>query len=176
MAMKPLINIDDTDVMRTGHGERFEATHGFLSMPLGAEKIGASVTRVEPGKAAFPFHHHFGSEEHFFIVRGTGTLRCGAETYPVRPGDYIVHPPGGPDTAHQIINTGAETLVYLALGAMGTPDVIGYPDSRKTSVMTAPFGQEGLRFTVNDQTRDQAEYWDGEDGAQVEAVLKGLPT
>jgi uncharacterized cupin superfamily protein len=169
--MKPIINIADADTFPSGHGDHFAATHGFLSKPLGGQRIGASVTRVEPGRAAFPFHHHYGSEEHFFIVSGTGILRHGPDTYPVKPGDYIVHTPGGPETAHQLVNTGTETLVYLAIGSMIAPEVVGYPDSGKMGVTTTPFGVPGLRFIVNDATRDQAGYWDREDGAGMQAVI-----
>jgi uncharacterized cupin superfamily protein len=170
--MKPILNIADVETRENGHGPFFHARHGLLARPLGAQKIGASVTIVEPGKAAFPFHHHYGSEEHFFIVSGTGTLRHGPESYPVKPGDYIVHPPGGPETAHQLINTGTEPLVYLAIGAMVAPEVVGYPDSGKTGVMTAPFLQPGLRLIVNDETRHQAEYWEREDGEAVRLAVE----
>jgi uncharacterized cupin superfamily protein len=168
--MRPIVNIADVETFPSGHGERFAATHGLLSKPLGGEKLGASVTRVEPGKAAFPFHHHYGSEEHFFIVSGTGTLRLGGETHPVKPGDYIVHRPGGPETAHQLVNTGTETLVYLALGAMVAPEVVGYPDSGKIGVATAHWGEKSLRFMVKDEGLDAIGYWDGEDGAAVTAL------
>jgi uncharacterized cupin superfamily protein len=173
--MKPFVNIAEVETFPSGHGERFAATHGLVSKPLGGKKIGASVTRVEPGKAAFPFHHHHGSEEHFFIVSGTGTLRHGGDTYPVRAGDYIVHRPGGPETAHQLINTGSETLVYLALGAMVAPEVVGYPDSGKIGISTMPWGQEGLRFMVMNKGLDAIGYWDGEDGAAVTAALERKP-
>ena len=169
--MKPIINIAEAQTMTTGHGETFGATHGMLSKPLGGRAIGATITRVEPGRAAFPFHHHYGSEEHFFIVSGTGTLRHGDATHPVRPGDYIVHPPGGPETAHQLVNTGTEPLVYLAIGAMVAPEVVGYPDSRKVAVTTRPWGEEGLRFVAMTEGIDRVGYWDGEDGAETRKVL-----
>jgi uncharacterized cupin superfamily protein len=34
--------------------------------------IGANLTRVPPGKAAFAFHQHHANEEYFFILSGTG--------------------------------------------------------------------------------------------------------
>jgi uncharacterized cupin superfamily protein len=60
--MKPFVNIADAEIFPCGHGERFAATLGLLSKPLGGRKIGASVTRVEPGTAAFPSHHHYGED------------------------------------------------------------------------------------------------------------------
>src|SRR5262249_6910289 len=144
--VKPILNIADVETFNADHDELFGASHGLLARPLGAVKIGASVARVQPGHAAFPIHHHYGSEEHFFIVSGTGLLRHGSETYPVKPGDYIVHPPGGPEQAHQLVNTGSETLVYLSIGAMVAPEVVGYPDSGKVGVMTKSWPEKGLRF------------------------------
>jgi uncharacterized cupin superfamily protein len=169
--MKPIVNIAEVDTFPSGHGDVFAGTHGLLSRSIGGSKIGASVTRVEPGHAAFPFHHHYGSEEHFFIVSGSGTLRVGDETYPVRPGDYIVHAPGGPETAHQLINTGSESLVYLAIGAMVAPEVVGYPDSGKLGVSTRPWGEKSLRFLLKNEKLDRVDYWDGEDGAAVRRAL-----
>jgi uncharacterized cupin superfamily protein len=167
--VKPIVNIADVDTFTSGHGEVFGASHGLLTKP--GLKIGASVTRVEPGHAAFPLHHHYGSEEHFFIVSGTGVLRYGSETYPVKPGDYIVHPPGGPENAHQLINTGSETLVYLSIGAMVAPEVVGYPDSGKVGVSTRPWGEKSLRFMAMAEGLDRVEYWEGEDGSPVRKVL-----
>ncbi len=170
--MKPIVNIADVETFPSGHGDLFAATHGILSRSIGGKRIGCSVTRVEPGHAAFPLHHHYGSEEHFFIVSGTGTLRVGDESYPVKPGDYIVHAPGGPETAHQLVNTGSELLVYLSLGAMVAPEVVGYPDSGKLSFTTHPWGEKGLRVILRNEDVDKVEYWAGEDGARTRALLK----
>jgi uncharacterized cupin superfamily protein len=170
--MKPFLNIAEVETFPSGHGELFAARHGLLSRPLGGSKIGATVTRVEPGHAAFPLHHHHGSEEHFFIVSGTGVLRHGTETYPVRPGDYIVHPPGGPEHAHQLVNDGAEPLVYLSLGAMVAPEVVGYPDSGKLGVSTTTWPQPGLRFMARTEGLGAIDYWDGEEGAPIRQLLE----
>ncbi len=175
-SMKPIMNIADAETFTSGQGEVYGATHAMLSRPLGSSKIGASVTRVEPGHAAFPLHHHYGSEEHFFIVAGTGVLRHGSETYAVKPGDYIVHPPGGPEHAHQLVNTGSETLVYLSIGAMVAPEVVGYPDSGKVGVMARPWGEKGLRFFAKTEGIDKVDYWDGEDGAKPRAILAAATT
>jgi uncharacterized cupin superfamily protein len=170
--MNPTRNIWDAESTQHGHGGHFEARTAPLADRLGAKQIGANVTRVPPGKAAWPFHHHFANEEHFFIVRGTGTLRLGAATHPVKPGDYIVSPAGGPELAHQLINTGAEELVYLALSTKLSPEVVGYPDTGKTGVGTlAPDGSR-QRFLVEDRLRDTKAYWEGEDGAAIRAITK----
>lgn len=171
-----LVHIDDTDDQPVGNDAHFGGKYGSLhrASQTGNPKavMGASVMRVPPGKAAFPIHHHYASDEHFYVISGSGTLRVGDETFAVRAGHYMAHPPGGPETAHQLINTGDTDLVYLAVGAMTEPEIVGYPDSGKTLAKTSPYGVDGVRFMVLDETRDQAEYFDREDGAAIDAVLK----
>ena len=170
--MKPIINVADAPVQGMANAPHFEVSMAQLAGPLGAKTIGANVTRVPPGKAAFPFHHHRANEEHFFILRGSGVLRFGAETYPVKPEDYIVTPAGGDDLAHQLINTGDEDLVYLSISTLVTPEVVGYPDSGKTGVMAVPWGQQPHPFMVDESAKGEKGYWDGEDGRQVADVLR----
>lgn len=52
-------------------------------------------------------------------------LRIGVETFDVKPQDYIVNRPGGAETAHQLVNTGNEDLVYLAVSTAVLPEVVG---------------------------------------------------
>jgi uncharacterized cupin superfamily protein len=89
----------------------------------------------------------------------------------VKPHDYVVHAPGGPETAHQLVNSGDEDLVYLAFSTRVLPDVVGYPDSSKTGVRTGAGQAPASRFLVADDVKGRLEYWDGEDGSQVSQVL-----
>src|ERR1700730_10413650 len=109
--MHPILNIADAESRPITNGDVFEARLAPLAERLGGVRIGANVTTVPPGKAAFPLHHHFGNEEHFFIISGSGTLRFGDATHAVTPGDYIVTPPGGAGLAHQLVNAGPDDLV-----------------------------------------------------------------
>ena len=168
---KPVINVADAPVHAGKSGAYFEYSMSELADSLGANAIGANLTRVPPGKAAFPFHHHYANEEHFFVLSGQGVLRSGASTIAVKVHDYIVNLPGGPEAAHQLINTGAEDLVYLAISSARLPDVVGYPDSGKTGVRLAMSEEPGARFLIEDSARDAATYWGGEDGRQVAAIL-----
>ena len=168
---KPIINVADAPVYRGESGERFEFQMASLARAVGGRAIGANVTTVKPGKAGFPLHHHHANEEHFFILSGKGVLRVGDETYPVKPQDYIVTLPGGPETAHQLVNTGAEDLVYLALSTMLFPEVAGYPESGKTGVRLAGGETLEARFLLRDGDKDAVGYWDGEDGSGVASVL-----
>ncbi len=171
--MKPIINLADAPTHGMDHGANFDFKMTQLAGPLGAKTIGANVTRVPPGKAAFPLHHHYANEEHFFILSGTGQLRYGEETHAVKSHDYIVTLAGGPEHAHQLINTGDEELVYLAISTKTAPEVVGYPDSRKTAAMPVSWGEEPGPYIVQDETKGQVSYWDREDGRAVAAALGG---
>src|SRR5205823_1826507 len=72
-----------------------------VSSLLGAKKLGYNVTVLLPGKHAYPRHSHRVNEELFVILDGEGELRVGDDKWPVRRGDIIACPPGGPETAHQ---------------------------------------------------------------------------
>jgi uncharacterized cupin superfamily protein len=168
-----ILNLADAPLHPVAHGEWFACSMAQLAAPLGARAIGANVTRVPPGKAAFPLHHHRANEEHFFVLSGHGVVRLGERVYPVGPHDYLVHPAGGPEYAHQLVNTGTEDLVYLAISTLELPDIVGYPDSGKTGVRTGAGQEPGARFIVHDEAKDRAGYWDGEDGGRVQEILRG---
>jgi uncharacterized cupin superfamily protein len=107
------------------------------------------------------------------VLSGSGVLRHGADLHEVTKNDYIVNLPGGPERAHQLINTGVEDLVYLAISTSAIPDVCGYPDSGKTSVRTAPYEAANSRFLIADASKDTVSYWELEDGKRVAQIVSG---
>ena len=111
--------------------KRFASRMALVGAKIGARLLGYNITAVPPGMRAFPLHNHHVNEEMFFILSGSGELRVGEERHPLRAGDFIANPPGGPEVAHQIINTGNEELRYLAVSTLLTPEVVEYPDSGK---------------------------------------------
>lgn len=162
----PIINIDSVSFSRESrHGDRFGARLAPIGVNLGATKLGYNLTEVEPGKRAFPLHNHHNNEEMFFILAGQGTLRLGDKEYPVREGDIIACPPGGKETAHQLVNTGSGVLRYLAVSTTLDPDVFQYPDSGKFGVAAGrkpgmPLSDTPFAgFFAEDQG---LQYWDGE--------------
>lgn len=168
--MKPVINIDEIDVSQpqafqpTGSAaDRYAAKIGMIAPRIGAKKLGYNITALPPGKRGFPLHHHHANEEMFFILQGTGELRFGDEHYPLRPGDVIACPPGGPEHAHQIVNTGNVELRYLAVSTKLVPEVVEYPKSGKFGVLmekTTAEGMKPVRFVGRlDESKD---YWEGE--------------
>jgi len=168
--MAPILNVQDGEKLKVEHGNLFEARVTPLAEKLGARLIGSNVTAIPAGKAAYPAHHHYANEEHFYVLGGIGILRYGTATHPVRPGDYIFAPPGDADVAHQFINTGTDELTILAISTKILPEVVGYPDSGKTGVRTSPIHERG-RFLLEDRNRNTTGYWDGEDGDTVGAIV-----
>ena len=139
---KPIINTADVELKPRPSAsapfgparERFDARMGSIGPRIGAEKLGYNITAVPAGKRAVPFHSHRVNEEMFFVLQGTGEVRIGESTYPIRSGDVIACPAGGEETAHQIINTGTDELRYLAVSTKLSPEIADYPDSGKFAV------------------------------------------
>lgn len=159
----PILNRDAVPWERRAHGDHVLEDQN-LSLRQPARKLSYGVTRIPPGSKSWPLHFHYGNEEGFIVLAGTGRLRYGAETVSVRAGDVITCPPG-PDSAHQFINDGAEPLEYLAIGTMDVPDLTAYPDSQKVNVMAgaAAGGDKAQRtFSGIFRLQDAVDYWEGE--------------
>jgi uncharacterized cupin superfamily protein len=161
---RPIINLSDVPLRDGGNGKEFQAKIGSFARSIGSTGIGAMLHVVEPGNKAFPFHNHHGIHELFVILEGTGTYRFGNERYEVKVGDVLAAPTGGPETAHQLINTGTTTLKYLGISAaVGESQVVEYPDSGKFAVTSRydwATGKGGIRY-IGRQV-NSLDYWEGE--------------
>jgi uncharacterized cupin superfamily protein len=135
--------------------QKFHVERGSLTERLGLTTLGVNVTRVAPGKTAYPFHSHRCNDELFYILAGDGELRLGSERHVVKAGDVIGCPIGGPETAHQLINTGREPLHYLSMSSNIDPDICEYPDSKKVGVWVG-------EFSYLTRSNSAVDYWDGE--------------
>ena len=163
--MKPIINLADVELEYQQHGDRFEARDGSIGGAIGARLLGYSLTVVPPGKRAWPFHNHHVNEEMFLVLEGAGVVRIGEDEHPIRAGDIIAAPPGGRETAHQIINTSDAELRYLSVSTKLPQEVVEYPDSSKVAIYVgSPPGEDPAPRTFNYRGRlgQAAEYWDGE--------------
>jgi uncharacterized cupin superfamily protein len=158
--MKPVMNIDDVKFDDVEENGFYTSSRGQISDHIGAKKLGYNLTVLPPGKAQCPFHCHHGEEEMFLVLEGEGELRFGGERYPIREHDVIACPPGGPEVAHQIINTGTATMRYLALSTLGEVEACEYPDSRKVLVMAGRRGERKLRKMVRAEAT--VDYYDRE--------------
>ena len=155
-----VVNIDQLKLEHyDAVGGKFESDSARVGPLIGAKDLGYSYDVVPPGKTSCPFHSHRGEEEMFFIVRGEGTLRYGAERRKVRAGDFICCPTGGPETAHQIINDSSADLAYISVSTMMPAEVCEYPDSGKVGA----FGGDGRsRIRHLTEMSSGVDYWKGE--------------
>jgi uncharacterized cupin superfamily protein len=151
-----VVNIDELALEYFERGEKFGCDAVRVGPLLGAKDLGFSYDVVPPGKRSCPFHSHRAEEEMFFIVKGRGTLRYGAETRTIRAGDFICCPTGGPETAHQIINDSDAELAYISVSTMMPAEVCEYPDSGKIGA----FGHGGLRHMT--PAGAKVDYWKDE--------------
>lgn len=165
----PVLNLADIEFIdlaeraRQRGGEmpntRFGGRIGPIAPRIGASKLGYNLTVIDPGKAAFPKHSHRANEEMFFVLEGDGELLLGDTVYPIRTGDVIACPPGGPETAHQLHNTGELPLKFLAVSTMEFPEICEYPDSNKLNAITG-MGADDFRHLA--RHGESLDYWDGE--------------
>lgn len=138
---------------------RIDGRVAQLREALGLRHLGVSLTVVPPGRQAYPFHGHRHNDELFLILDGSGALRTADGHRPVRAGDLVACPSGGPESAHALVNTGDTELRYLAISSQHTPEVCDYPDSGKVGV----FDSHGDAFWyLITRESQQADYWDGE--------------
>jgi uncharacterized cupin superfamily protein len=124
-------------------------------------KLSASLWELPPGKKSFPYHMHHVTEEAMFVVSGSAKVRAPDGLHPISAGDWVMFPPG--DGPHQLVNDGAETLVYLALSAGVGVDVVEYPDSGKVA-SAIHGGPERKRFMFKKDA--QVEYFADEEDAK----------
>jgi uncharacterized cupin superfamily protein len=96
----------------------------------------------------------------FFILEGSGELRFGDKTYPLRPHDVIACPAGGPSVAHQIINTGKIEMRYLSLSTLVEIETCEYPDSNKISIVAGKRGAREVRKMF--RAENTVDYYDRE--------------
>lgn len=161
--MKPILNLDDIvkfdDVEENGI---YTSKRAMFSASIGARQLGYNLTVLPPGKVQCPFHAHRGEEEMFLILEGEGELRFGDKRYPIRKHDVIACPTGGPEVAHQLINTGNTPMRYLALSNLVDLEVCEYPDSAKVGIRAKSDGGAGLRKIF--RAEQVVDYYDREAG------------
>jgi uncharacterized cupin superfamily protein len=106
----PVVTLASLALDAWEQGELYKSADTSFGKLLGLRALGISYNEVPPGKSSCPFHNHHLEEELFIVLEGEGTYRFGAERYSFKAGDVLGAPTGGPDTAHQILNTGSVTL------------------------------------------------------------------
>jgi uncharacterized cupin superfamily protein len=163
--VKPVLNVADLKLEHWTQGTLYESADASFGRLLGLSNLGISYNEVPPGKSSCPFHNHHVEDELFFVIEGTGEYRFGSERYPIRKGDALGAPAGGKETAHQILNTGTTTLIYLGISTMAKTEIVEYPDSGKFLATTDHDGAQPGRFRFIGREESALDYWDGEPGA-----------
>lgn len=72
------------------------------------DKVDVTVACWEPGHVS-PHHAHPDATEIYFCFSGGGTMKVPGQTVAVKPGQFIVHPPGEP---HEYANGPQRTLLF----------------------------------------------------------------
>jgi quercetin dioxygenase-like cupin family protein len=88
--------------------QEFNAKH-HVEKILGQIAEGdVTVACWEPGQIS-PYHCHPEATEIYFCFQGGGIMRTPRETVEVKPGGFVVHPPG---EVHEYENGAARTLLF----------------------------------------------------------------
>ncbi len=156
--MENQVIITNANELSAKHQNVHEGYEYYKKIVLSGEqgnKCNVSVYEVPPGKSAYPYHYHYQSEEVFYIISGTGTLRLPDKEVTVKAGDILAFPPTE-QGAHKLTNTSStDMLVYIDFDTYHSPEVSFMPDSGKTVV----YGK-GIRKIIKDG--QDADYYDGE--------------
>jgi quercetin dioxygenase-like cupin family protein len=87
---------------------RFDPAH-HMERILGTVGQGdVTIACWEPGQVS-PYHCHPEATEIYLCMEGGGTMRTPSETIDVRPGMFVVHPPG---EVHEYENGAARTVLF----------------------------------------------------------------
>jgi uncharacterized cupin superfamily protein len=162
--LNPVLRLSEIETEPFAQGDLYQSRDAVLGGRLGLSALGCGYSEVPPGKSGCPFHNHHGEDEMFVILAGEGVYRFGDARHAFRAGDILAAPAGGPETAHQIINTGDTPLRYLAISSMADLDICEYPDSGK--FLARAKGADGkARFRQIRGSEGDIDYWEGEPGA-----------
>ncbi|MGB8518810.1 MAG: cupin domain-containing protein [Candidatus Tumulicola sp.] len=109
------------------------------------------LARVPPGKVPYPYHSHSAQWEFYHVVSGTGSVRHDDGVTAIEAGDAFLFKPG---QAHQIVNDGADDLVFYCVADNPIGESCHYPDSEKWLVRSPQ------RRIMRSESLD---YFDGEE-------------
>lgn len=109
--------VSDDGIRPWGHYEVLSDGEGFKTKTI----------TVKPGKR-LSYQKHAHRSEHWFVVKGSGTVVLDGETHPVAAGEAVDVPVG---VAHRMCNTGEEDLVFVEVQTgtyFGEDDIIRLED------------------------------------------------
>jgi mannose-6-phosphate isomerase-like protein (cupin superfamily) len=100
-------NVDRVEPFITKDGSEIRELLAYRNSVIRQQSL--AEARLKPGMSTAP-HYHPKTEEIYFVLRGSGSMRIGDETREVSVGDAIAIPPG---EIHQLTNTGHTDLHIL---------------------------------------------------------------
>jgi uncharacterized cupin superfamily protein len=150
-----IVNLSDLPWTPWSSGERIAVEIQDPARKLGSTLSGLRLYRLRPGKQATRLHRHLLQEEMYLILKGSGTLRHGEREVPVKSGDFILYPAGDP-VPHTFLNTGRETMEYLATGNRVSHEVCEYPEEGTVYVEAL---NKTLRNEEVEKSREALESW-----------------
>lgn len=112
-----------------------------LGDATGLTGIGVHIIEVAPGRDTTEYHKHHFEDECVYILSGQASSVIDEQEVAVGPGDFIGYRKGG--HAHELRNTGTETLRVLVIGQRLPHDVGDYPREGKRI-----FRNQGLDWDV----------------------------
>ena len=119
-----------------------------LTEAMGLLNLGIHLVRIEPGKDSTTHHYHEDDEEFIYVLEGSGTAQINNEQFAISGGDFMAFPTGGP--AHSLHNSSNQDLVYLVGGECHLPDVVHYPELKRTMLKSL----EGRQWSNWDDLHD----------------------
>jgi uncharacterized cupin superfamily protein len=139
----------------------FLRRRSFIGRDAGAERLGATLLELPPGRSATPYHWHCANEEMLIVVAGRPSLRTPAGWRELQPGEVVAFR-RGEQGAHQVANFGDEPARFLFVSEMIGPEVAVYPDSGKIGAREAAPGPGATGLWELHRSADAVDYWEGE--------------
>jgi uncharacterized cupin superfamily protein len=94
---------------------------------FGLANFGVNLTRLAPGAVSALKHAHSAQDELVYVLQGTATLRTDRGDVELLPG-MCAGFKSGSGNAHQLVNLGADDVLYLEVGDRSAGDAVFYPD------------------------------------------------
>ena len=103
-----------------------------VSRAAGSRDLGLRHVELQPGQRSCPPHFHLGEEECFHMLSGDGRVWLGDEAFDLRPGSFVVRPPG--EKVPHALEAGPGGMEYLAVGHDLAQEVVFYPDTNTVNI------------------------------------------
>ena len=156
-----MTNIYDPDFEPQEEPAGYFQRRARIGRQAGAERLGASLYELPPGKAAWPYHAQFANEELLVVLSGRPSLRTSAGWRELEEGE-VVSFPRGEAGAHQVLNGSEAPVRFLVISEMNAPEISVYPDSGKVGTYGTAPGSADEGHEAVFRSSDAVDYWEGE--------------